>query len=239
MQNYSVLTWGVKYPSQKSRWLINFHDCNIINHYVGYGISSIKIQSKRQAQIYPCFELLQRDWTTLGQMKSKRLVTESGHNHPSIKSNENSGIGYRTIPETANSQKPYGCPGWQHDWSNCSRNSKSVHQESLVACKRTPLAVFCILKLWLLHQGKFIREARPNSDKLHEQFKTWLDKSPTSSMDLDQIVTEDQLIDYEKDDPFFCKLKSSELFVSFHIHHASYIIHVQCTCDWWNFISQK
>ena len=44
----------------------------------------------------------------------------------------------------------------------------------------------------------FIREARPNSDKLHEQFRTWLDENPTSNVDLDQIVAEDQLIDYEE-----------------------------------------
>ena len=58
-----------------------------------------------------------------------------------------------------------------------------------------------------ISQRKFIREARPNSDKLHEQFRTWLDENPTLTVDLDQVVAEDQLIDYGRDDPMFANVE--------------------------------
>ena len=58
-------------------------------------------------------------------------------------------------------------------------------------------------------QRKFIREARPNSDKLHEQFRTWLDENPTLTGDLDQVVAEDQLVNYENGDPMFAQVEEA------------------------------
>lgn len=41
----------------------------------------------------------------------------------------------------------------------------------------------------------------PSKDKLHEQFRGWLDENP--SFDLNQVVAEDQAFDYAGTDPAF------------------------------------
>lgn len=56
-------------------------------------------------------------------------------------------------------------------------------------------------------QRKFIRETGPNNDRLHEQFRTWLHENHTLTDNLDQIVAEDQLIDYEA---MFAQLNQAE-----------------------------
>ena len=56
-------------------------------------------------------------------------------------------------------------------------------------------------------QRKFIREARPNNDKLHEQFRAWLDEYPTLT---DDLVAEDQLADYGRGDPMFAQVEQAE-----------------------------
>ena len=62
----------------------------------------------------------------------------------------------------------------------------------------------CNTMMFINFMRKFIREARPNSDKLHEQFRTWLDENPTLTGNL-----EDQLVNYENGDPIFAQVEEA------------------------------
>ena len=44
---------------------------------------------------------------------------------------------------------------------------------------------------------------------MSRQFRTWLDENPTLTGDLDQVVAEDQLVNYENGDPMFAQVEEA------------------------------
>ena len=58
-----------------------------------------------------------------------------------------------------------------------------------------------ILILCVHTQRKFVCNNKPSKDKLHEQFRVRLDANP--SLDLDEVVAEDQAFDYVRIGPAF------------------------------------
>lgn len=70
----------------------------------------------------------------------------------------------------------------------------------------------CITSGYLTHtQRKFVRSHKPSKDKLHEQFRGWLDANP--SVDLEQVVVEDQAYDYAGTNPGFTDSTGSNLML--------------------------